>query len=210
MPSRQAMGCRRRGWPTATGAWSWSCSSPSPSPSNLKIGERRRRKCRVGVARDRQAHIGSGSHVVRHRTNRRPGRPGRRKVTGELVALSDQTQPDRRSTSATGQPRRTPAFSRSRLHKHAALWHEHQEDVLRVRAERLPNHHPGLRIRIHVLEAREPDTDVDVAGDLPVREPKFVGGAPDVGSAASDHPRARRDGSAPHYSRTANVPGRPT
>ena len=92
----------------------------------------------------------------------------------------------------------------------AALCPEHHEGVARIRIQRLPDHHSGLRIRINVLEAREPDADVDVARDLLIREPKFVGGAPDVGSAASDRPRARRDGGAPHYSRTANVPGRPT
>ena len=182
----------------------------SRSSADLKIGERRCRDQRVGATRHRQADIGCGGHANRRRTGRRPGRPVRGIVTGELVALPDETQPHRGSPSAASQTRRCRAWARSRLHEQTAARYKHQVGVARVGAQSLPDHHAGLRIRSHVFEAREPDSDVDIAGDLLVREPELVGGAPDVGSAASNHPRARRDGSAPQQSRTTDVPARPT
>ena len=69
---------------------------------------------------------------------------------------------------------------------------------------------PAFDHVVDVLEAREPDADVDVAGDLLIGEPEFVGGAPDVGAAASDRPCARRHGRAARRPPYYRCPGSPS
>ena len=125
-----------------------------------------------------------------------------RRTSRNQTGASPEKKSSRRVSGAT-RPR-------SRLQEQRIVSPEQHEGVARIGIQRLSDHHPGLRKLPKVLEAREPDPDVDVARDLLIRETEFVGGAPDVGPAASDRPRARRHRCAPDQSRAADVPTRPT
>jgi len=63
----------------------------------------------------------------------------------------------------------------------------------RIRAQRLPNHHTGLRPRIrgrHTIDARP---DLAIAGHAEVDEPKFILRAPDVRARGAHRIDAVRD-----------------
>ena len=106
----------------------------------------------------------------------RPGRPVRGKITGELVAASDQPQPDRsvarkKGLQARGGTRRLVCDCRnsalSALNSMKAL-RESAFSVSRIITPAFENFRRSPRLGA---------LDVDVARDLLIRETEFVGGA---------------------------------
>ena len=138
-----------------------------------------------------------------------PDRAVARHARRDLLAASDEAQPDRYGRERSGDERRRGAGIRPR-HELDVPRRSNVQNHERVgRCRGRPQHDPRLRVGVRVLHAGDPRDDLAVAFEIRRREVERVGRTPDVGAGALHGEDPRRVRRRPGDADGADVPVAP-